>query len=155
MLTSPSSPEHMAGDEDSIEDEEYTDSLTSPTTASGSITVEIPPSTADVVEVNSNLQDSPTKSQLAPQMPCLGGSTPPDQTTNSVSIQQHSDSEPSDDDQSTISPVPPAPRRSARSTKGIPPVCFGKVHIYSTVISEVAKLTKYKQTLYVLSYWIV
>ena len=35
MLASPSSPEHMSGDEDSSKDEEYTDSLTSPTTASG------------------------------------------------------------------------------------------------------------------------
>ena len=55
MLTSPSSPEHMAEHEDSSEDEEYTDSLTSPTTASGSTTVEIPPSTAEVVDDNSNL----------------------------------------------------------------------------------------------------
>ena len=155
MLTSPFSPEHMAGDEDSTDDEEYTDSLTSPTTAIGSTTVAIPPSTAEVVADNSNLQDSPTKSQLAPKMPCLGGSTPPDQTTDSVSTQQHSDSEPSDDDQSTIIPVPPAPRRSARSTKGIPPVYFGKVHISSTFISEVAKPTKYKQTLYVPCYQIV
>ena len=145
----------MSGDEDSSEEEEYTIPLISPTTASGSTTAEIPPSTAEAVADISNLQDSPTKSQLAPEMPCLGGSTPPDQTTDSVSIQQDSDSEPSDDDQSTKSPMPPAPRRSARSTKGIPPVHFGKVHIYSTVISEVAKPTKYKQTLYDPCYQIV
>ena len=82
----------MAGDEDSSKDEEYTDSLTSPTIASDSTTVEIPPSTAEMVEDNSNLQNGPTKSQHAPKMPYLGGSTPPDQTTDSVSIQQHSDS---------------------------------------------------------------
>ena len=35
MLTSPSSLEHMARDEDGSENEEYTDSLTSPPTASG------------------------------------------------------------------------------------------------------------------------
>ena len=80
------------------------------------------------MEDNSNLQDSPTKNQLAPKMPFLVGFTPPDQTTDSVSIQQYSDSEASDDVQSTISPVPPAPRM-ARSTKGIPSVHFGKVHI--------------------------
>ena len=82
----------MAGNEDSSKDEEYTDSLTTPPTASGSTTIEIPHSTAEAVEDSDNLQDIPTKSQLAPEIPCLGGSTPPDQTTDSVSIQQHSDS---------------------------------------------------------------
>ena len=42
--------------------------------------------------------------------------------------------------------------RSARSTKGVPPVHFGKVYTHSTIISEVAKPTKYKQTLYVPCY---
>ena len=76
-------------------------------------------------------------------MPCLEGSLPPDQATNSVSIEQDSepdsDSESSDNEQDPKSPVPPAPRRSARSTKGIPPVCYGKVHIHSTIISDLAK----------------
>ena len=40
LLASPSSPEHMSGDEDSSEDEVYTDSLTSHTTASGSTTAD-------------------------------------------------------------------------------------------------------------------
>ena len=122
----------------------YTDSLTSPTTASGSTPVDIPPSTAEAVEDNSNLPDSPTESQLAPNMSCLGGSTPHDQTTDKASSQQHSDSEPSDNDQSTISPESPAPRRSARSTKGIPPVCFGKIYINSSYFrsSQTNKIQK-------------
>ena len=40
LLASPSSPEHMSGDEDSSEDEVYTDSFTSHTAASGSTTAD-------------------------------------------------------------------------------------------------------------------
>ena len=70
----------------------------------------------------------------------------PDQTTDSVFIQQPSYLDSSSYQDSIItSPVPPAPR-SARSTKGAPPVQFGKVYMHSTIISEVAKPTKYKQT---------
>ena len=65
-----------------------------------------------------------------------------------------SDSEPSDTEQENKSPVPPAPRGITRSTKGIPPVYCGKVHIHSTIISEQAKPTRYKQTLYVPCYQI-
>ena len=85
-------------------------------------------------------------------MPYLEGSTQPDQTTDSVFTQQPSDFD-SSNSQSSIpsSPVPPAPRRSTRSTKGVPPVHFGKVYTHRTIISEVAKPTKYKQTLYVQS----
>ena len=138
----------MSGDEDCREEEEYTTPLTSPTTASGSTSAEIPPLLLrqwKIIAISQIVQQ-----EVNLPLTChLGGSTLPDQTTDNDSIHQLSDSEASDDDQSTISPVPPAPRRSARSTKGIPPLHFGKVHIYSTVISEVAKPTKYKETLYV------
>ena len=69
--------------------------------------------------------------------------------SNEQDSEPDSDSEPSDTEQENKSPVPPASRRSARSTKGIPPVHFGKVHIHSTIISELVKPTRYKQTLYV------
>ena len=46
-LTSPSSPEHMTGDEDSSEDEEYT--TPSALTTRGSMPVDSPPSTAEAV----------------------------------------------------------------------------------------------------------
>ena len=67
------------------------------------------------------------------QIPCLEQSILPDQATDSVSTEQgieqysepDSDSKPSDNEQDTKSPVPPVPRRSARNTKGIPPVCYG------------------------------
>ena len=141
----------MSGDEDISEGEEYTTPLTSDTTAA------IPPSTAPAVEDDCHDSHS-TISQLIPEVPCLERSILPDQATKSVSIEQDSepdsDSEPSDNEQDTKSPVPSAPRRSARSTKGIPPVCYGKVHIHSTIISELAKPTRYKQTLYVSCYQI-
>ena len=83
-----------------------------------------------------------------------------DQATDSVSTEQSieqdsetdSDSEPSDNEKDSKSPAPPVPRRSARSTKGIPPVHYGQVYIHSTIILQLAKPTRYKQTLYVPCY---
>ena len=49
-------------------------------------------------------------------------------------------------------PVPAAPRRSAKSTKDIPPVHYGQVQIHSTIISELEKPTRYRQILYVPCY---
>ena len=113
-------------------------------------------STASAGEDNSHAQPlniSPTESQFAPDMPYHEGSTQPDQTTDSVFIQQPSDSDSCNSQNSiTSSPLPPAPRKSTRSAKGTPPVHFGKVYTHSTIISEVAKPTKYKQTLYVPCY---
>ena len=55
LIATPSSPEHMSGDEDSGEEEMYTDSLTSHTTASDSIPTGLITSTASVVEDISNI----------------------------------------------------------------------------------------------------
>ena len=141
-LSSPSSPGTLSGDEDSSEGEEYATSLTSDTTTA------IPPSTAGAVEEDDSHDSQSTISPLIPEVPCLDLSIPPDQATDRVSIEQDSesdsDSESSDTEQDTKSPVPPAPRRSARSTKGIPPVHYGKVHTHSTIISELTKPTRYK-----------
>ena len=106
----------------------YTDSLTSNTTASGSTTADILTSVASAVEDISNLKSpSVTESQFSPDIPYLQGSTQPDLTQDSMFTQQPSDS--ITQDTPTPSPAgPPAPRRSARSTKGAPPVCFGKVY---------------------------
>ena len=154
LLASPSSPEHMSGEEYSSEDEVYTDSFTSHNMASCSATADPLTFSASALEGNSQVQPlniSQTESQFIPDMPYLEGSTQPDQTMDSVFTQQPSDSSNS---QSSIptSPVPPAPRRSTRSTKHVPPVQLGKVYTYSAIISEVAKPTMYKQTLYVPHY---
>ena len=93
LLASPSSLEHMSGDEDSSEDELYTDSFTSHTTASGSNPLT---SNASALEDNSSVQPlnvSPTESQFTPEMPYLE-STQSHQTTDCVFIQQLSSLEP-------------------------------------------------------------
>ena len=88
LLASPSSSEHMSGDEDSSEDEVYTDSFTSHTTSSGSTTADPPTANASALEDNSSVQPlnvSPTESQFTPEMPYLQ-STQSDQTTDTVFI---------------------------------------------------------------------
>ena len=123
LLASPSFPEHTSGDEDSSEDEMYTDSFTSHTTASGSSTADPLTSNASALEDSRSVQHlmvSPTESQFTPDMPYPEGSKQPHQTTDSVFIQQPSYLDSSSQDSITTSPVPPAPRRSARSTKGAP-----------------------------------
>ena len=65
LLGSPSSPEHMSGDEGSSEDELYTYSFTSHSTASGSTTADSLTSNASALEDNSSVQPlnvSPTES---------------------------------------------------------------------------------------------
>ena len=83
----------MSGDEDSSKGEECTTLLTSDTTAA------ILPSTVGAVEDDSHDSHS-TISQLIPEVPYLERSIPPDQATDSVSIEQDfepdNDSEPSD-----------------------------------------------------------
>ena len=115
----------MSGDEDSSEDELSTDSFTSHTTASGSTTADPLTSNASALEDNSSVQPlnvSPTESRFTSEMPYLE-SIQSDQTTESVFIQQPSSLDPSScQDSVTTSPVPPTPRRSARSTMGAPPV---------------------------------
>ena len=83
MVTSPSSPE--ARDEDSSEDEEYITPIPSNTTASGSVTTNIPPFTDGDI-------------QLVSDVPYPEDSIPPDQATDNVSIDSEpdSDTEPSD-----------------------------------------------------------
>ena len=83
MLTSPSSP--GSGDKDSSEYEEYITPIPTNTTASGSATTDIPPSTDGDI-------------QLVSDVPYPEESIPPDQVTNNVSIdsEPHSDTEPND-----------------------------------------------------------
>ena len=90
-------------------------------------------------------------------IPSIPQPLPPDKTLNSVGIEheqeQESDEESeSDSDSDPKRPVPKVPRRSARSTKGIPSVCYGQVQIHSMIISELAKPTRYRQILYISCY---
>ena len=139
----------MSGDEDSSEEEMYTDSLTSHTTASGSTTADLLTSAASTVEDISSLKPpSLTESQFSSDMPYLEEPTQPDLTQDSVLTQQPSDSA-SQNTSTSGPPEPPAPRRSARSTKGAPHVHLGKMYTYSIIISNVAESHKFGQTLHV------
>ena len=124
LLASPSFPEHMSGDEDSSEDEVYTNCFTSHTTATGSTIADPLTSNASALEDHHSVQPStvsPTENQFTPEMPYLE-STQSDQTTDSVFIQQPSSLDSGNSQHSiTTSPVLPSPRRSARSTNGAPP----------------------------------
>ena len=142
----------MSGDEDSSEEEMFTDSLTSHTIASGSTPADFLTSTASAVEDISNIPPSVTESQFSTVKPYLEESMQPDQTHDSVFTHQPNQ-QPSDsvthDTLTTSPPEPPAPGRSARSTKGAPPVHSGKVHIYSTIVPKVVEAPIYRQTLFV------
>ena len=136
LLAVSSSSEPMSGHEDSSEEDMHTDSLTSHTTASGSTTADLLTSTASSVE------------DVSPDMPYLEGSTQPDLKKDSVFTQQQLSDSVTHDTSTLSPPEPPVPRRSARNTKGAPPVHFGKVYTYSTIISKVAESPNFRQTLY-------
>ena len=122
-------------------------------TARGSTPVDSPTSTAEAVE-DDRQSAAP---ELVSDISSIAQPLPPDQTLNSVDIeheQEHESDEESESngDSDSKRHVPTAPRRSARSTKGIPPVHYGQVQIHSTIISELEKPTRYRQILYVPCY---
>ena len=158
-LTVPSPPESVSGDEDSNgeDDLEYnTDSLTSHTTASSS-------TSADMlsVEACSSIPPSLTESKFSTIMPYLESDHASDnvfldpETSLDPHVSQHISQSPTPTD-SIVTSSPPespeqltAPRRSARSTRGTPPVCFGKVITHSTRVSNMTNTPTYSQTLYI------
>ena len=123
------SPEPRTGDGDSSEDEECI-ILSTP--------VDTPASTVE--EVQSTITEPVTDLSSDIQ-------TIPDQSAVEHEPEQVSESESDSDSSGTI-----MQRRSARSTKGIPPVCYGQVQIKSTIISNLNNPTRYRQVLYVPCY---
>ena len=115
----------MSGDEDSGEEEVYTDSLTFHTTASDSTPLDLLTATASAVEDISRIPPSVTEIQFSTVMPCPEKSTQLDQTHDSV-FTDPSSQPPSDsvthDTFPTSPPELPSPRGTVRSTKGAPPV---------------------------------
>ena len=134
------------------------DSLSSHTTASSSTSAD-PQST----ETKSPVPDSITESQFSTVMPYQedSGHTSTEvfteiSNTKPHSSQQHSDSlntlETTHVSQANETPPPsPVPRRSTRSTRGAPPVCFGRVITHGTRISNMFNSPMYRQTLFVTS----
>ena len=144
-------------DGDSNEENAY-DSLTSHTTASSSTSADF-----KSTETNSPVPDSITESQFSTVMPYQEDSG---QTSTEV-FTEASDTEPHTSQQLSKSfdisetsqvskvnetpPPSPVPRRSTRSTRGAPPVCFGRVITHGTRISNMFDSPVYRQTLFVSS----
>ena len=132
---------------DSSDDEVYTDSLTSNTTASDSTTNNL----TSLLEP-SLLPKSISKgeSQFSSSMPYLEGNTPTTPSTPSVDSVKPSSttasdkpddsvfaSDPNSETQHEASPpeLPmPIPRRSTRSTKGKPPERYGNIYAFDTIV---------------------
>ena len=136
---------------DSSDDEVYTDSLTSHTTASdstiGNLTSSLEPPLSRV-EVPKLI--SKTESQFSSSMPYLEDSTPitpsipstNDDTPSAITVSDRPDdsvfaSDPSPETSHSVSspetPVP-IPRRSTRSTKGKPPERYGNIYTFDTIV---------------------
>ena len=136
---------------DSSDDENYTDSLSSHTTASdstiGNLTSSLEPPSS---KVKAPKVISKTESQFSSSMPYLEDSTPitpllPSTNGTNPSIITVSDradesvfaSDPSSETSYSVSspetPVP-IPRRSTRSTKGKPPDRYGNIYTFDTIV---------------------
>ena len=126
--------------EDSSEEEDvYTDSLTSHTTASDSTIGNL---SSPLGSISSRVEEpntiNKTESQFSSNMPYLEDST--------LVVVSPSDSHVSTDDSVFVSdssnnvsspissPVAPIPRRSTRSTRGKPPERYGKVYTFDTLV---------------------
>ena len=134
------------------------DSLSSHTTASSSTSVD-----PQLTETKSPVPDSITESQFSAVMPYHedSGHTSTEVFTEISNTkphfsQQHSDSlntlETTQVSQANeTAPPSPVPRRSTRSTRGAPPVHFGRVITHGTRISNMFNSPVYRQTLFVTS----
>ena len=133
-LTRLPSPKHMTEDGDSSEDEECV-ILSTP--------VDNPASTIE--KVQSTISEPVTALSSDIQ-------TIPDQSTTEHEPNEQNAEQVSESVSDVDSSGPIIPRRSARNTKGIPPVYYGQVKIKSTIISDMDKPTRYRQVLYVPCY---
>ena len=128
------SPEHKTGDGDSSEDEECIILSTPIDTPASNIEEVQSTITEPVTDLSSDIQ------------------TIPDQSTTEHTLSDHEPEQVSESESDSDSSAPIIPRRSARSTKVIPPVHYGQVQIKSTIISDLDNPTRYKQVLYVPCY---
>ena len=132
---------------DSSDDEVYTDSLTSHTTASDSTTNNL----TSLLEPSLLPKAiSKTESQFSSNMPYLEGNTPTTLSTPSIDSVKHSSTTASDKpDDSVCASDPnseiqheasspelpmPIPRRSTRSTKGKCPERYGNIYAFDTIV---------------------
>ena len=112
---------------DSSDDEVYTDSLTSHTTASDS-TIE---------NLTSSLEPSKAIEDSTPITPSSNGDSPSVITVGDRPDHSVFTSDPSSETSYSVSsPETPAPipRRSTRSTKGKPPEWYGNIYTFDTIV---------------------
>ena len=138
-------------DECSEEEELYTDSLNSHTTASDSTTIgnlssPLGPITSRVEEPSAVSQ---TESQFSSNMPYLEDSIQSGTTSDSNNTSTKDSafaSHPNDTqlESQITSPAPLIPRRSTRSTKGKPPERYGQDYTFGTIINTSPECPKYK-----------
>ena len=141
-------------EEDSNEENAY-DSLTSHTTVSSSTSADI-----QSAETSTNIPHSITESQFSTVMPYQedSGQTSNEVFTETSSMEPHTSQQISQSlntsETSNVNDTPPPspnPRRSTRSTRGAPPVHFGRVITHSTRVSNMFDSPVYRQTLFVSS----
>ena len=162
-LTDPSPPESLSREEDSNGEDDFVynaDSLTSHTTASSF-------TSADMLSVEATNSTTPSvpESRFSTIMPYLGEESDHTSISDNVFLDTETSIEPHGSQPISESPTPtdstiassplespvqsPAPRRSARSTWGAPPVHFGKVITHSTRVLKMNNTPTFRQTLYV------
>ena len=153
-ISSFSSSDSSSDEDSSIEENAY-DSLTSHTTASRSTSADIMST-----EASNNTPNSITESQFSAVMPYNVNSG---QTSNEVFaetsiVDPHTSQQTSQyintSETPSVNGIPsqsPVPRRSTRSTRGAPPVHFGRVITHGIRVSNMFDSPIYRQTLFVLS----
>ena len=141
-------------EEDSNEENAY-DSLTSHTTTSSSTSADI-----QSAETNTPIPHSITETQFSTVMPYHedSGQTSSEVFVEASSTEPHTSQQFSQSlntsETTNANDVPPPsliPRRSTRSKRGAPPVCFGRVITHSTRVSNMFDSPVYRQTLFVSS----
>ena len=158
-------PESSSGEEDSNEEEDITyntGSRTSHTTANSLSSAGMV--SAEVSNRTFHNTDSTTESQFSFVMAYTEDTG---QTSDSVFVEAPTDPHDSQLKSQTLSqnnistafisvdstPVQtPIPRRSTRSTKGIPPVCYGNVISHCTRVTNMVNTPAYRQDLICLMY---
>ena len=149
-----SSSDSSSEEEDSNGENAY-DSITSHTTASSSTSADIMSA-----EPSTNIPHSITESQFSTVMPYKedSGQTSSEVFAETSMVDPHTSQQiPQSLDTSEASNVngipsqSPVPRRSTRSTRGAPPVHFGRVITLGTRVSNMFDNPIYRQTLFVSS----
>ena len=146
-------------DESSQEEELYTDSLSSHTTASDSTT--IGDLSSPLGPVTSRMEEpsavSQKESQFSFNMPYLedsnqsGNASASSNTSTEESVFTSHSNDTQHESQIT-SPAPSIPRRNTRSTKGKPLERYGQAYTFGTIINTSHECPTYRQTMYIPCY---